>query len=129
MENPGRKTLRVMLFLLLGMAIGVIPGAIRIDELHRQMENISSANQANLQKIADLSRKLHDDQYYYMKQMAVYRHALGIRLVPAPESAKTDGMICNEEYVSAATATNGMVRGIRSWKPRADGRCYAEDSQ
>jgi hypothetical protein len=126
MENPGRKTLRTMLFLLLGMAIGVIPGAIRIDELHRQIADISSANQANLQKIADLSRKLHDDQYYYMKQMAVYRHALGIRLIPPSATDVSIGMSCAESFGPPAPAVGS---GVRSWKPRADGRCYAEDAQ
>ena len=37
MENPGRETIRGMLLVFLGIAIGSVPGAIKIDELRREV--------------------------------------------------------------------------------------------
>jgi hypothetical protein len=109
----------------MGIVIGLVPGAIKIDQMRQAREN---AEAFHLRSIADLKRQLHDEQFYYMKQMAIYRHALGIRLVPPTSTDVSSGMTCDEEYVSASVATNGRVNGIRSWKPREDGRCYAEDA-
>ncbi len=37
MENPANRTVRAVLLVFLGVAIGLVPGAIKIDELRREV--------------------------------------------------------------------------------------------
>jgi hypothetical protein len=120
MENPTKKTIQALLFVLLGIAIGLAPGAIKIDEMRQAAEN---AEAFHARSMADLKKQMHDQEWYYIKQMSVYQRALGIRRVVPTETDKAGGTTCAEEFA----LSTGAVNGVRSWKPRDDGRCYAED--
>jgi hypothetical protein len=123
MENPAKKTLRTVGFIVLGMVLGFIPGAIKVDEMRRAAEN---AEAFNLRSMADLKKQMHDEENYYLNELHVYRTAAGIRRVLPTATDESMGMTCAEEY-----GTPGQIisSGVRSWKPRSDGRCYAEDAQ
>jgi hypothetical protein len=122
MENPTKKTIQAVLFVLLGIAIGLAPGAIKIDEMRQAAENSEAFHARSM---ADLKKQMKDEEWYYIKQMSVYQRALGIRRVAPTETDKAGGTTCAEEFTSVSGLTN--LIGARSWKPRDDGRCYAED--
>jgi hypothetical protein len=122
MENPAKQTVRAILFVILGIFIGFIPGLIRMDQMRQDAE---SAAAFNARSMAQLKDDMHDEQMYYMKQMAIYRHQLGLRLSAPTPTDVASGTTCAEEFGVMGQAGGG----VRSWKPRADGRCYAEDAQ
>jgi hypothetical protein len=123
MENPTKKTIQAVLWVLLGIAIGLVPGAIKIDEMRQAAEN---AEAFHARSMADLKKQMKNEEWYYIKQMSVYRAELGIRRAVSTETDKALGITCAEEFTTSASPT-GMPNGVRSWKPRNDGRCYAED--
>lgn len=124
MENPTKKTIQAMLLVLLGIGIGLVPGAIKIDEMRQAAENSEAFHARSM---ADLKKQMKDEEWYYIKQMSVYRTELGIRRTVPTETDKVLGITCAEEFTTF-TSPNGMFNGVRSWKPRDDGRCYAEDA-
>jgi hypothetical protein len=123
MENPGKQIVRAIQFLILGVLIGVIPGRIRIEQMRQEAE---SRETFHLRAIADLKRQMHDEENYYMQQMHIFRSAAGIRMTPPTETDRSIGTTCAEEFFTVPGQIVGS--GVRSWRPRADGRCYQEDA-
>lgn len=123
MENPSKQTDRALLFILLGITIGFVPGWIRVDQMRQEAE---SRETFHLRAIADLKRQMHDEENYYMQQMHIVRSAAGIRMTPPTETDRSIGTTCAEEFFAVPGQIVGS--GVRSWRPRADGRCYQEDA-
>ncbi len=122
MDNPAGKVWRSVGLVFLGIFIGFVPGLIRVDQMKQDAENSETFH---LRAVADLKRQMHDEETFYLKQMSIYRAELGIRRVPPTQTDKAIGIICAEEFGVGQIVGSG----IRSWKPRSDGRCYAEDAQ
>lgn len=64
MENPANKTVRAMWFTVLGIVIGLIPGAIKIDQMRRE---VAATTESTAKTIAELHAKVdnlveHDEQ-------------------------------------------------------------------
>jgi hypothetical protein len=95
MDNPAKRRLNAACLVILGIAIGLVPGAIKMDQMRQAAENSEAFH---LRSMADLKHQLHDEQMYSMKQMALHRHALGIRLVLPTATDASMGMTCAEEY-------------------------------
>jgi hypothetical protein len=122
MENPSRRTLRNILWLLTGVAIGLGAGAIKIDEM-RHAAAVTAA--ANAQQIAGLKAEIDARRIFFFNETQFYRRQLGLRrTIPTPTDV-ADGMTCSEAF----QVPGQDVTGVRSWKPRADGNCYAEDAR
>jgi hypothetical protein len=125
MENPSRNALRGAVLFVLGIAIGISAGAIKIEQLRDEektgFESYSLANARNLAQAEDERRDL---ETYYIRELNFYRRAVGVRYIPPSDTDRASGMICAQQFGTPG----GAGFGVRSWKPREDGRCYDEDA-
>src|SRR5258707_5205061 len=55
MENPANKTVRAALLVIVGIVIGSIPGAIRLDQMRRE---VTATTESTAKEMADLHAKV-----------------------------------------------------------------------
>jgi hypothetical protein len=64
MENPSRQALRAVLFVVLGMTIGFVPGLIRVDQLRQEMKTVSADTAKQIAELKQTSlgwHQMHDE--------------------------------------------------------------------
>lgn len=55
MENPANKALRAALFVMCGIVIGAIPGAIKLDQMRRE---VAATTESTQKQLTELQEKL-----------------------------------------------------------------------
>lgn len=125
MENPNKNALRAAVLFLLGIAIGIGAGAIKIEQLRQEEQDAAeSFTLNNARNLAQIKDEMQAQETYYIRELNLYRSAAGVRYVPPSDTDRASGTVCTQQF--AAPGAPGF--GIRSWKPRGDGRCYDEDA-
>lgn len=114
-----------LVFTLIGFMLGLVPGIVQVQRMRDQVRAAIAAEENNAAETERLRKIMRDAAAYYRGEIAEYQQLANIRPSNPGKTEKAVGMTCTQEFGPAY----GAGSGVRSWRPRADGRCYMADAR
>jgi hypothetical protein len=111
-----------LVFTLIGFMLGLIPGIVQVQRMRAE---VRAATEANAAEIEQLRKTMRSATTYYRNEISAYQALANVRPSKPGNVEKSAGMTCNQDF----GPLSGAGSGVRSWRPRGDGRCYVEDAQ
>jgi len=122
--NP-RRRMSPAILILLGVAIGLVFHIVQIERMRAQVRAMRQEVEKTSAETEQLRKTLHESAAYYRSELSTYEQLANVRPAKPNETDKSIGMTCSQEF----GPEYGAGSGVRSWRPRADGRCYSADAR